>query len=197
MKDDSRKEKPKIKASPRSESQIKEAKQAEKNRETLAAIKAMSPVVKLAKIPRKKVEDVSATPTEASGTSATELLDKLAPRPKTVKTFNSKFRSTGLVEEPGKSPPIGNKKLGAASPSADKKSPSVKRTGSIDGLLPPADKKMKAVDDTAISAAVAAVMKKTASDIKPAVKLISARPRRELFFYFSYSRISDPVGFIS
>ena len=184
IKDDSRKEKPKIKASPRSESQIKEAKQAEKNRETLAAIKAMSPVVKLAKIPRKKVEEISAFSAEASGTSATEMLDKLAPRPKTVKTFNSKFRSTGLVEEPGKSPPIGNKKLGAASPSADKKSPSVKRTGSIDGLLPPADKKMKAVDDTAISAAVAAVMKKTASDIKPAVKLISARPRRKFIIYF-------------
>jgi hypothetical protein len=187
IKDDSRKEKPKIKASPRSESQIKEAKQAEKNRETLAAIKAMSPVVKLAKIPRKKVEEITAISAEASGTSATEMLDKLAPRPKTVKTFNSKFRSTGLVEEPGKSPPIGNKKLGAASPSADKKSPSVKRTGSIDGLLPPADKKMKAVDDTAISAAVAAVMKKTASDIKPAVKLISARPRRKLLFSCKFS----------
>ncbi|KAI9564550.1 hypothetical protein GHT06_008289 [Daphnia sinensis] len=176
---DDRKEKPKIKASPRSESQIKEAKQAEKNRETLAAIKAMSPVVKLAKIPRKKVEDIVAPPTETSTTSATELLDKLAPRPKTVKTFNSKFRSTGLVEEPGKSPPVGIRKPGAASPSsaADKKSPNIKRSGSIDGLIPPADKKMKAVDDTAISAAVAAVMKKTASDIKPAVKLISPRPR--------------------
>ena len=188
---DDRKEKVKAKGSPRSETQSKEAKQAEKNRETLAAIKALSPVVKLAKIPRKpKVEDAA-----TSNAAHTEALDKLVPRPKTVKTFNSKFRSTGLVEEPGKSPPIvSGKKVGVASPSSvDKKSPSVKRSGSIDGLTPPADKKLKAVDDTAISAAVAAVMKKTAADIKPAVKLISPRPRRKLFS-FDYC-CSRPVGF--
>lgn len=193
--DTSRREKPKVKGSPRSESQSKEAKQAEKNRETLAAIKAMAmtPVVKMAKIPRKKVEDLTASSSDTAATTVTDVLDKLAPRPKTVKTFNSKFRSTGLVEEPGKSPPIANRKAGAASPSSavDKKSPSVKRSGSIDGLTPPADKKMKAVDDTAISAAVAAVMKKTAADIKPAVKLISPRPRRKFSFlyYFWLSHI--------
>lgn len=178
---DDKKEKPKVKGSPRSEALSKEAKQAEKNRETLAAIKAMTPVVKLAKIPRKKVEDAPVPATDApAAPAATDVLDKLAPRPKTVKTFNSKFRSTGLVDEPGKSPPIPiNKKIGSASPSADKKSPSIKRSGSIDGTTPPADKKLKAVDDSAISAAVAAVMKKTASDIKPAVKLISPRPRRK------------------
>lgn len=196
--DASRKERPKVKGSPRSDSQSKEAKQAEKNRETLAAIKAMTPAVKLAKIPRKKVEDTSASSGDATvstASSVTDALDKLTPRPKTVKTFNSKFRSTGLVDEPGKSPPVVSKKVGVASPSSalDKRSPSVKRSGSIDGLTPPADKKLKAVDDTAISAAVAAVMKKTASDIKPAVKLISPRPRRKLnnliFFFIS-------VGFV-
>lgn len=180
------------KSSPRaSDIQSKEAKQAEKNLETLAKIKAMTPSVKLAKIPRKKVEEAPSNETAAAATTA-DMLDKLTPRPKTVKTFNSKFRSTGLVDEPAaKSPPVA-KKVSTASPVDQKKSPSVKRSGSMDGLTPPADKKLKAVvDDTAISAAVAAVMKKTATDVKPAVKLISPRPRRKfvkknfsLFLYF-------------
>lgn len=181
---DKEKDKSKIKSSPRTEAQLKEAKQAEKNRETLAALKAMTPTVKLAKIPRKKTEETSGTTAELAAaqpaTSFSDVLDKLAPRPKTVKTFNSKFRSTGLVEEPTA---LGSKKPSASSPSpVDKKSPIIKRTGSSDGLIPPADKRIKTIDDSAISAAVAAVMKKTAGDVKPAVKLISPRPRRKLCY---------------
>lgn len=177
----------------------KEEKQAEKNRETLAVIKAMTavPAVKMAKIPRKpKVEGeaagegASATASSSSAAAAAEALDKLTQqRPKTVKTFNSKFRSTGLVEElppaaAGKGPAAA-KKLGGVTPTgsalpSEKRSPGVKRAGSTEGL--PIEKKLKTVDDSAISAAVAAVMKKAAAaaDAKPAVKLISPRPRRKI-----------------
>lgn len=193
---DREKDKSKAKISSKTEAQLKEAKQAEKNRETLAALKAMSPVVKLAKIPRKKVEENAENLTDATppqtATSVSDVLDKLASRPKTVKTFNSKFRSTGLVEEPTT---VGGKKPAASSPSPlDKKSPVIKRTGSSEGLLPPADKKIKTIDDSAISAAVAAVMKKTAGDVKPAVKLISPRPRRK--FHCSLCILFVSRGFI-
>ena len=181
-----------VKSSPqKSTSLSKEALQAEKNRATLAVIKSMSsPAVKLAKIPRKpKPGEGAAEGVEASGGALTsEMLDKLTAaqqqRPKTVKTFNSKFRSTGLVEDLAQSMPKKPSQPVAPGslPTTDKKlSPAIKRTGSADGGVPPLEKKMKAVDDTAISAAVAAVMKKTAAAeaAKPAVKLISARPRRK------------------
>ena len=172
--------------SPRSESQVKEAKQAEKDRETLAALKAMTSSVKLAKIPRKKPQESSDSGVSASDSTAADVLDKLQ-RPKTVKTFNSKFRSIGLTDEPAKPSPKTKMTTAATSSNpADKKSPSlVKRPAGADVTSTPLEKKMKAVDDSAISAAVAAVMKKTAADVKPAVKLISPRPRRKctcLFF---------------
>ena len=178
---------------PKSES--KDAKQAEKDLETLATIKALTSSVKLGKIPRKKPEETSsgspadvaaasASPVAAAGTTPplADVLDKLQ-RPKTVKMFNSKFRSTGLVEELTKSPAPGAKKPIASPSSLDKKSPStIKRSAPSDGAALPMEKKLKAIDDFAISAAVAAVMKKTANETKPAIKLISARPRRKLFF---------------
>ena len=183
-----------VKSSPRTESQVKEAKQlkqAEKNRETLALLQARTPsAVKMPKIPRKKLEDQqdaswdAAPATTAATTAATDVLDKLQ-RPKTVKMFNSKFRSTGLEEG---SKQLTVKKPGSCSPSSllDVKkvaTASVKRSAApYDAALGPLDKKSKPIDDSAISAAVAAVMKKTAADTKPAVKLISPRPRRKLSF---------------
>ncbi len=187
------------KSKPTVKSPSKEEKQAEKNRETLAVIKSLSAPasVKIAKIPRKPKQegDVSTEGTALPSSSTTaptaaEVVEKLATqqRPKTVKTFNSKFRSTGLVEPipaPGK-PGVAVKKPGVASPSSspvhgDKKIPGLKRPGSSDGL--PLEKKHKAIDDSAISAAVAAVMKKTAAaEAKPAVKLIAPRPRRKTCF---------------
>ena len=161
------------------EKETKQQKQAEKNRETLAVLQARTPsAVKMPKIPRKKPEDQDATNvTEASITTpSSDAVEKLQPRPKTVKMFNSKFRSTGL-EEPVKKP--------SGPPDATKKTVvagSLKRSAAFDAAIAPLDKKAKAIDDSAISAAVAAVMKKTAAETKPAIKLISPRPRRKLSF---------------
>ena len=183
--------KSKSKRSSRSEAQSKEAQQAQKNLQTLATIKAMTtPTVKLAKIPRKRPEEsagggdavTAATAATAAASAATDALDKLTPRPKTVKTFNSKFRSTGLVDETSKGSPV-TKKLPPVS-SEKKLSPNIKRPGTTEGLTQPVEKKLKPIDDTAITAAVAAVMKKTATDAKPAVKLISPRPRRKCYLQF-------------
>ena len=181
------------------EKETKQLKQAEKNRETLALLQARTAsAVKMPKIPRKKPEDQDKSETtnvtEAPPTAlSTDAVEKLQPRPKTVKTFNSKFRSTGLEEPVPRKPP--------GPPDATKKTAvagSLKRSAAFDAAIAPLDKKAKAIDDAAISAAVAAVMRKTAAETKPAIKLISPRPRRKLsfssstviFYHFYFSIIS-------
>ena len=166
-------------AKTQTEKETKQLKQAEKNRETLALLQARTAsAVKMPKIPRKKPEEVEAmeAPPAAPSAPSTDVVEKLQPRPKTVKMFNSKFRSTGL-EEPVRKP--------SGPPDTSKKTVmtgSLKRSAAFDAAIAPLDKKAKAIDDSAISAAVAAVMKKTAAETKPAIKLISPRPRRKLSF---------------
>lgn len=86
------------------------ANQASKDKETLSMIMPQS-TLKLGKIPKKQNSDAEKSDTVAAGTATVssptgkkpsisiEVRKDFENRPKTVKTFNSKFRSHGLAEE--------------------------------------------------------------------------------------------------
>ena len=174
----------------------------EKDKATLA--KLIPPAIsKLGKIPKKsKTDDASksASATETKKPSSGEV-KKPAPapepvpskkpsisiesrklgdpsnRPKTVKTFNSKFRSTGLEEEAKPPPSRQGKKVVIASvdkklppSSLPVKFPSLKRPSPPKDLSTPPEKKMKPTDGVAEDA------KKEKSG---GIKLIPPRPKRK------------------
>ena len=173
----------------------------EKDRATLA--KLIPPAIsKLGKIPKKPKTDEVPKPapaTEAKKPSANEV-KKPAPapepvvtkkpsisiesrklgdpgnRPKTVKTFNSKFRSTGLEEEAKPPPSRQGKKavppVEKKPPSVPAKLPSLKRPSPPKELPTPPEKKMKpAVADSLVDDG-----KKEKSG---GIKLIPPRPKRK------------------
>ncbi|XP_012280623.1 serine/threonine-protein phosphatase 1 regulatory subunit 10 isoform X2 [Orussus abietinus] len=112
--------------------------QAEKDKATLEKVQGLALSTKMGKIPKKKPEDEKLESSRKSSTESKENKDKTetrksagvaaekknisisienrknsqdtVPRPKTVKTFNSKFRSTGLEEEAKPPPPRSVKK---------------------------------------------------------------------------------------
>ncbi|KAF7383631.1 hypothetical protein HZH66_012981 [Vespula vulgaris] len=94
-------------------------------------------------------------------------------RPKTVKTFNSKFRSTGLEEEVKPPPPRSAKK---SSPVVDKKMmplpklPVLKRPSPLREVLAPSDKRAKLSLDSPTTP--------PSDEKKGGIKLIPPKPKR-------------------
>lgn len=98
--------------------------QAEKDKATLEKVQGPALTSKLGKIPKKKTDEPNDINVKRNSTDSKEMTKKNLPiekknisisienrkiqdstRPKTVKTFNSKFRSTGLEEEAKPPPP--------------------------------------------------------------------------------------------
>lgn len=153
-------------------------KQAEKDKATLAKIQPQS-IDKLGKIPKKLAgsSDKSKTdkkpeesPHKHKPSMSIEVRKKgEGDRPKTVKVFNSKLRSTGLEEAP-KPPP---------SRTAVKKSPAtlpsvmpVKRPSPSREAPPPPEKKIKLPDH------------EEKHDKPGGIKLIPPKPKRKYFLFF-------------
>lgn len=108
-------------------------------------------------------------------------------RPKTVKTFNSKFRSTGLEEEV-KPPPPRSTAGKKTTTQIDKKIilpklPSLKRTSPLRDTGATADKRAKLVMDSPVTPP-------PDDSKKGAIKLIPPKPKRKYqysFFFFIYT----------
>lgn len=189
------KEKPEKSLSAADKAQI----QADKDKDTLERLKTPA-LSLLGKIPKKSSSQMlpvlpkvasnfpsnKSESTESSekatniGSDSKKSIDKIKIRPKTVKTFNSKFRSTGLEEEI-KPPP---------SRGSIKKKVEEKRLGSktdIKHVSPPKEeqppeKKLKPNEPIEI--------KKDKNLDKPGgIKLIPPKPKRKSFFIFFFSYI--------
>lgn len=147
---------------------------------------------KLGKIPKKPKEDepvvTSITIPSKKASMSIEIRRGDPNRPKTVKTYNSQFRSHGLSEEAP--PPPSRKGLkkpptqsipGTSIPSTllvKRSSPppmpaTISSPTTVKELLPPAEKKLKIDLTTA-----------PATEKPGAVKFIAPKPKRKLPFYF-------------
>lgn len=122
-------------------------------------------------MPEKKNISISIESRKNSQDSAT--------RPKTVKTFNSKFRSTGLEEEvkpppprSAKKPPVIDKKV------IPQKLPALKRPSPLREAIPSTDKRAKLSLDSPTTP--------PSEEKKGGIKLIPPKPKRK---YYTVSQI--------
>ncbi|KYB27181.1 hypothetical protein TcasGA2_TC013494 [Tribolium castaneum] len=138
-------------------------KQAEKDKDTLAKIKPQS-IDKLGRIPKKTDDKTKENKEVKKPTMSIEVRKNTEERPKTVKVFNSKRRSTGLEEEAKPPPPRPTKKPPVALP------PSIpqKRTSPVKELPTPPEKKFKM----------------EIPERPGAIKLIPPKPKRKSCKYF-------------
>ncbi|XP_065164165.1 serine/threonine-protein phosphatase 1 regulatory subunit 10 isoform X3 [Atheta coriaria] len=116
-------------------------KQAEKDKDTLAKIQPQT-LAKIGRIP-KKTEDSKKEPRKTS--FSVEVRDANEEKPKTVKVYNSKMRSTGLLEEAKPPPPRSATKKTAAPPTLPATIPT-KRSSPIRDTIPPPEKRSRLID---------------------------------------------------
>lgn len=116
-------------------------KQAEKDKDTLAKIQPQT-LAKIGRIP-KKTEDSKKEPRKTS--FSVEVRDATEEKPKTVKVYNSKMRSTGLLEEAKPPPPRSATKKTAAPPTLPATIPT-KRSSPIRDTIPPPEKRSRLID---------------------------------------------------
>ncbi|KAJ3633992.1 hypothetical protein MTP99_010904 [Tenebrio molitor] len=112
-------------------------KQAEKDKDTLAKIRPQS-IDKLGRIPKKNDEKMKENKEIKKPTMSIEVRKNCEERPKTVKVFNSKRRSTGLEEEAKPPPPRPAKKTPVVLSTIPQKRPSP-----VKDLPTPPEKKFK------------------------------------------------------
>lgn len=172
------------------------AAQAEKDRDTLAKIQSQA-LPKVGKIPKKtnsdggekaekteseKTTDKTATLVSAKRKSISiEVRKDTENRPKTVKTYNSQFRSHGLGEEAP--PPPSRKDLKKPMPVA--LSPSLPVTPSITpkrSLSPTNSREVEKKIKLATAATISAT-----GDKPGAIKLIQAKPKRKYIIIFRHT----------
>lgn len=157
-------------------------KQAEKDKDTLAKIQPQS-LNKLGRIPKKasdeKSKDDEKKRLEKKASMGIETKNPNEPRPKTVKVYNSKMRSTGLLEEAKPPPPRTAKKTGTtASPNVP-----VKRSSPLRETAPQAEKKPKL----------------DIPERPGSIKLIPPKPKRKFIkhFYLLFSFIFQVMEMLS
>lgn len=151
---------------------IEKDRQVETDQATLARLMVPS-INKLGKIPKKtdkeKINQLKenigkadssgeskekpaapAPPSDLTKKNYSFSIEKRTPsdqKPKTVKTFNAKFRSTGLEEETAKPPPSRGKATSSSSSSSSSEKKSVKRPSPTKDLPLPPEKKLKTTSD--------------------------------------------------
>lgn len=159
------------------------ASQADKDKATLAKVLPQS-ISKMAKIPKKSStteEGDSTTPAPKKNSISIEVRKDTESRPKTVKTFNSQFRSHGLAEEAPPPPSRRGLKKPNASPSpAGATIPSPNITASTTTALP-----KRSLSPTLAAKDLHEKKLKLESPIveKPgAIKLIPPKPKRKYQF---------------
>lgn len=145
-------------------------KQAEKDKDTLSKIQPHT-LQKLPKIPKKASEDKERKDGKKDdakkGSISVEVRKNNEERPKTVKVYKSKMRSTGLEEEAKPAPPRPTKKPVSAPPVLPPSPvPALKRASPIRDLPVPPEKKPK-VDPPL--------------ERPGAIKLIPPKPKRKFF----------------
>lgn len=155
------------------ENEKSKVSQAAKDKDTLA--KVMPPSIdKLGKIPKKpKDESSAATATAKKASISIEVRNNAESRPKTVKLFNSQFRSHGLAEE---APPPPSRK-GLIKP-ANTSTPGTAIPSSLPTKRmspPPSYKDAPPEKKTKLESPV---LEKPRS-----IKLIEPKPKREYYFY--------------
>ena len=152
--------------------------QAEKDKDTLA--KVMAPTLdKLGKIPKKSKDESSTSNSSTSSKKPSisiEVRKDIENRPKTVKTFNSQFRSHGLAEEAP--PPPSRKGL--------KKPSSGIATSPIPNIVPPP---ISSITKRSISPPPnkevppeKKIRTESNSEKPGSIKLIPAKPKRKYTF---------------
>lgn len=159
--------------------------QSAKDKDTLTKVIPPS-ISKLGKIPKKPAsEGESADPAPLKKSSISIEVKKDAEnRPKTVKTFNSKFRSHGLAEE---APPPPSRR-GLQRPSSQ---PTV--GASIPGTTvtkrpsPPPEKKEPVVPEKKLKIDTSLAVE------KPGIKLIPAKPKSEYLSSNSFNHLFCPL----
>lgn len=151
-------------------SKDRKEKQAEKDKDTLAKIQPQS-LNKLGRIPKKSSDEKSKDKDDEKKKQGSEKKPLMGietknpnePRPKTVKVYNSKMRSTGLMEEAKPPPPRPVKK--AASIPANIP---LKRSSPVRDQIPPPEKKPKV----------------EIPERPGSIKLIPPKPKRKFHRYF-------------
>lgn len=144
-------------------------KQAEKDKDTLSKVLPQTPQ-KLARIPKKPSDEKSKETTDKPKEVKKDKNFSIEPRkpgeerPRTVKVFNAKMRSTGLEEEVKPPPPRTGKK---PTPSVTLPSIPQKRPSPIKDIFIPPEKKPK-IDPP---------------ERPGAIKLIPPKPKRKLHKY--------------
>lgn len=153
-------------------------KQAEKDKDTLTKIQPQT-LQKLGRIPKKSADEKEEKKEETKKPSfSIEVRKSSEEKPKTVKVYNAKMRSTGLLEEAKPPPPRPVKKTPPALPTI----PPPKRPSPVRDLIPPPEKKVKV---------------ETPVERPGAIKLIPPKPKRKfalgpiLTRYFCFFRCLD------
>lgn len=162
-------------------------KQAEKDKDTLSKVLPQTPQ-KLARIPKKSSDEKSKENTDKTKETKKDKNFSIEPRkpgeerPRTVKVFNAKMRSTGLEEEVKPPPPRTGKK---PTPSVTLPSIPQKRPSPVKDLVIPEKKPKIEIPE------------------RPgAIKLIPPKPKRKfrkyaylkVFLYFSGGPDGDGLG---
>ncbi|KAI4464175.1 serine/threonine-protein phosphatase 1 regulatory subunit 10-related [Holotrichia oblita] len=115
-------------------------KQAEKDKDTLTKIQPQT-LQRIGRIPKKSSDEQKDETKESKKPSfSIEVRKNSEEKPKTVKVFNAKMRSTGLLEEAKPPPPRPIKKTPAQLPPSI---PPAKRPSPIRDLILPPEKKLK------------------------------------------------------
>ncbi len=168
--------------------------QSMKDKDTLTKV-IPPPINKLGKIPKKPATDgdTESVPAKKSSISI-EVKKDTDNRPKTVKTFNSQFRSHGLAEEAPPPPSRRGLQRTSSQPTAGASIPATILTKRAS---PPPEKKDSVVPEKKIKIDTAL----TATVEKPGIKLIPAKPKSEyrskisLLIFLFCRMISDTFFF--
>lgn len=156
------------------------ASQADKDKATLAKVLPQS-ISKIGKIPKKSGnEEVGeSTSTHKKSSISIEVRKDAENRPKTVKTFNSQFRSHGLEEAP---PPPCRRGFKKSSIGTSPTTVTIINNTSVSGTLPAIKRSLSPTPATKETAEKRIKFESPVIEKPGAIKLIPAKPKRKCPF---------------